>query len=142
MGEPPAGGFKSAVSPKTSSHTFADSVTSFALLRPIASWNVEYRRLGNKGSGWPGTYQDLSSVTDFLRELAPRRGLDLNHAIALSHSFGGRLCGVAGCARGKLPKSSTPYTASPLQVNGVVSVDGPPDLEADRAIDQSVCGAP
>jgi hypothetical protein len=41
-----------------------EPVTSFELLRPmaaalakagIASWNVEYRRLGNEGGGWPGT---------------------------------------------------------------------------------------
>jgi hypothetical protein len=34
------------------------------------------------------------------------------------------------------------YTKSPLPLNGVVSVDGPPDLEADRAVEQSVCGGP
>jgi hypothetical protein len=45
-------------------------------------------------------------------------------------------------ARGKLPKGSMLYTSSPLLLKGVVSVDGPPDLEADRAIDQSTCGAP
>lgn len=130
--------------------TLPESVTSFELLRPIAaalatggiaSWNVEYRRLGNEGGGWPGTYQDLSSATDYLRELAPRYHLDLHHVIALGHSSGGQLAVWLG-ARGKLPKSSILYTSSPLPLNGVVSVDGPPDLEADRAIDQSSCGAP
>jgi hypothetical protein len=47
-----------------------EPVTSFELLRPIASalakagvasWNVEYRRLGNDGGGWPGSYLDLAS---------------------------------------------------------------------------------
>jgi acetyl esterase/lipase len=127
-----------------------ESVTSYELLRPIAaalatlgiaSWNVEYRRLGNEGGGWPGTYQDLGSATDYLRELAPRYHLDLTHVIALGHSSGGQLAVWLG-ARGKLPKSSLLYTGSPLPLNGVVSVDGPPDLEADLAIDQSACGAP
>ena len=127
-----------------------ESVTSFELLRPIAaalatggiaSWNIEYRRLGNKGGGWPGTYQDLSTATDYLRELAPRYHLDLNHVIALGHSSGGQLAVWLG-ARGKLPKGSMLYTNSPLPLKGVVSVDGPPDLDADRAIDQSTCGAP
>jgi acetyl esterase/lipase len=127
-----------------------ESVTSFELLRPIAaalaaagiaSWNVEYRRLGNEGGGWPGTYQDLSRATDYLRELAPRHHLDLKHAVAVGHSSGGQLALWLG-ARGKLPKSSMLYTNSPLPLNGVVSVDGPPDLEADRAIELSVCGGP
>ena len=127
-----------------------ENVTSFELLRPIAaalatagiaSWNVEYRRLGNEGGGWPGTYQDLSRATDYLRELAPRYHLDLQHVVAVGHSSGGQLAFWLG-ARGKLPKSSLLYTNSPLPLNGVVSVDGPPDLEADRAIEQSVCGGP
>jgi acetyl esterase/lipase len=127
-----------------------ENVTSFELLRPIAaalatagvaSWNVEYRRLGNAGGGWPGTYQDLSRATDYLRELAPRYHLDLKRVVAVGHSSGGQLAVWLG-ARGKLPKSSLLYTNSPLPLNGVVSVDGPPDLEADRAIEQSVCGGP
>jgi acetyl esterase/lipase len=127
-----------------------ESVTSFELLRPIAaalakagiaSWNIEYRRLGNPGGGWPGTYLDLSRATDLLRELAPRYHLDVKQAIAIGHSSGGQLAFWLA-ARGKLPKSSLLYTNSPLQLKGVVSVDGPPDLEADRAIEQSVCGGP
>ena len=127
-----------------------ESVTSFELLRPIAaalakegiaSWNIEYRRLGNAGGGWPGTYQDLGTATDLLRELAPRYHLDLKQAIAIGHSSGGQLAVWLG-ARGKLPKSSPLYAESPLALKGVVSVDGPPDLEADRAIEKSVCGGP
>jgi acetyl esterase/lipase len=127
-----------------------ERVTSFELLRPIAaalaragiaSWNVEYRRLGNEGGGWPGTFLDLSRATDLLRELAPRYRLELMHAVAIGHSSGGQLA-VWLAARGKLPKSSLLYVSSPLALKGVVSVDGPPDLEADRAIEQSVCGGP
>ena len=127
-----------------------EAITSFELLRPvaaalalagIASWNVEYRRLGNEGGGWPGTYRDLSRATDVLRELAPRFHLDLKHAIAIGHSSGGQLAFWLA-ARRKLPKSSLLHTDSPLPLTGVVSIDGPPDLEADRAIEQSVCGGP
>ena len=127
-----------------------ESVTSFELLRPIAaalakggiaSWNIEYRRLGNAGGGWPGTYLDISKATDFLRELAPRYHLDVKQAVAIGHSSGGQLAFWLA-ARGKLPKSSLLYTNSPLPLKRVVSVDGPPDLEADRAIEKSVCGGP
>jgi acetyl esterase/lipase len=127
-----------------------ESVTSFELLRPIAaalakagiaSWNIEYRRLGNEGGGWPGSYLDLSAATDLLRKLAPRYHFDLDHVIAIGHSSGGQLALWLG-ARSKLPKSSPLHTDSPLALKGVISVDGPPDLEADRAIEQSVCGGP
>lgn len=127
-----------------------ESVTSFELLRPIAaalakagiaSWNIEYRRLGNAGAGWPSTYQDISRATDLLRELAPRYHLDVKQAVAIGHSSGGQLAFWLA-ARGKLPKSSPLYTSLPLSLKGVVSVDGPPDLEADRAIEKSVCGGP
>jgi acetyl esterase/lipase len=127
-----------------------EAVTSFELLRPIAaalakagiaSWNVEYRRLGNEGGGWPGTYLDLANAADFLRDLAPRHHLDLKRALLIGHSSGGQLA-LWLAARGKLPKSSALYTNSPLPFEGAVSVDGPPDLEADRAIEQSVCGGP
>ena len=127
-----------------------EPVTSFELLRPmaaslakagIASWNVEYRRLGNEGGGWPGTYLDLSKATDLLRELATRHHLDLKHAIAIGHSSGGQLA-LWLAAREKLPKGSVLHTDSPLPLKGVVSVDGPPDLAAARAIEQPVCGGP
>lgn len=127
-----------------------ENLTSYELLRPIAaalatagiaSWNIEYRRLGNEGGGWPGTYRDLSRATDFLRELAPRYHLDLKRTVAVGHSSGGQLALWIG-ARGKLPNSSMLYTSSALPLLGVVSVDGPPDLEADRTIEQSVCGGP
>src|SRR5712692_5425863 len=31
----------------------------------IATWNVEYRRLGHAGGGWPGTFQDVAHAADF-----------------------------------------------------------------------------
>jgi acetyl esterase/lipase len=127
-----------------------EAVTSFELLRPIAaalakagiaSWNVEYRRLGNAGGGWPGTYLDLSRAADFLREVAPRYDLDLDRVISIGHSSGGQLA-LWLAARSKVPKSSMLHTDSPLGLKGAVSVDGPPDLAADRAIEQPVCGGP
>jgi acetyl esterase/lipase len=127
-----------------------EAVTSFELLRPlasalaeaaIASWNIEYRRLGNEGGGWPGTYLDISRATDLLRDIAPRYHLDLNRAIAIGHSSGGQLA-MWLIARGKLPNSSLLHADSPLSLKGVIDIDGPPDLETFRAIEQPMCGGP
>jgi acetyl esterase/lipase len=38
----------------------------------IATWNIEYRRIGDDGGGWPGTFHDVAQGFDFLRDLAPR----------------------------------------------------------------------
>ena len=127
-----------------------EAVTSFELLRPIAaalaeagiaSWNIEYRRLGNDGGGWPGTYLDIGRATDLLRDIAPRYHLDLNRAIAIGHSSGGQLA-LWLVARHNLPKSSPLHTDSPLSLKGVVDIDGPADLETFRPMEQSMCGGP
>jgi hypothetical protein len=36
----------------------------------IATWNIEYRRLGDAGGGWPGTFRDVAAGADHLRALA------------------------------------------------------------------------
>lgn len=127
-----------------------EAVTSFERLRPIASaladagiasWNIEYRRLGNDGGGWPGCYQDLSRATDLLRDIASRYHLDLSRTIAIGHSSRGQLA-MWLVARGKLPKNSPLDTDSPLPLKGVVDIDGPPDLVSFQPMEQPMCGAP
>jgi acetyl esterase/lipase len=127
-----------------------EAATSLDLLRPmalalagegIASWNVEYRRLGQQGGGWPGTFEDVGNAIDFVRTLAPKYSLDPQRIAIVGHSSGGHLATWAA-GRHKLPADSTLRTAAPLRVAGVVVVDGPLDLEAFIAIEQQVCGGP
>jgi acetyl esterase/lipase len=127
-----------------------EAATSLDLLRPlavalaqngIATWNVEYRRLGNDGGGWPGTYEDLAHATDFIRQLSPKHHLDLQRVVLVGHSSGGHLA-LWLAARHKLPADSALYAASPLRVAGVVDIDGPADLEGIIGIERKVCGAP
>jgi acetyl esterase/lipase len=37
----------------------------------FATWNVEYRRLGEDGAGYPGTFRDVADATNLLTSLAP-----------------------------------------------------------------------
>lgn len=93
----------------------------------IASWNVEYRRLGEQGAGWPGTYRDVAAAQDKLRELAVKHRLDLSRVILLGHSAGAHLAHWA-VLRPKLPPSSDLFRPNPLPVRGVVNLAGRVDM--------------
>jgi acetyl esterase/lipase len=107
----------------------------------IATWNVEYRRLGHIGGGWPGTFHDIARAADFVRTLAAANELDLRRVIAIGHSAGGHLV-MWLAARAKLPETSDLYTRNPLPLSGVVNLDGPPDLKATIPLQQPICGSP
>ncbi len=57
----------------------------------FATWNLEYRRLGNPGGGWPGTFDDVKAGAAHLAKIAKAKGIDLKRAIAMGHSAGGHL---------------------------------------------------
>lgn len=57
----------------------------------IATWNVEYRRVGNPGGGWPGTFEDISSGFSFLKQRAAQHRLDEKRFMVMGHSAGGQL---------------------------------------------------
>jgi acetyl esterase/lipase len=107
----------------------------------IATWNIEYRRLGHAGGGWPGTFLDVARAADFLRTLAPDNQLDLARVVAIGHSAGGHFA-MWLAARPKLPKTSELYMNNPLPLSGVVDLDGPTDLKATIPLQQPICGSP
>jgi acetyl esterase/lipase len=60
--------------------------------RGFTVWNLEYRRLGEAGGGWPGTLQDVAAGIDHLATLVDNgNALDLNHVVVVGHSAGGHL---------------------------------------------------
>jgi acetyl esterase/lipase len=103
----------------------------------FAVWSIEYRRVGNDGGGWPGTFTDIARAADFLRELAPRYALDLNRVIASGHSAGGEFA-LWLAARRKIPPASPLFVADPLVVHGVLGLAPAPDLEGLHT--SGVCG--
>ena len=56
--------------------------------RGIAAWNVEYRRVGQEGGGWPGTFEDVAAAVDHLVELEE---IDTDRVVTCGHSAGGHL---------------------------------------------------
>jgi len=107
----------------------------------IATWNIEYRRIGDAGGGWPGSFRDVAAAADFLRTIAADRRLDLNRVVSIGHSAGGHFA-LWLAARKRIPKSSELYSANPLPITGVVDLDGPGDLKATLPLQQPVCGSP
>jgi acetyl esterase/lipase len=93
----------------------------------IATWNIEYRRVGDAGGGWPGTFEDVARGADHVRTLQKTYPIDLNRVIAAGHSAGGHLAlWLAG--RKNLPRDHQLYPANPLPLAGVVSIAGVADL--------------
>lgn len=107
----------------------------------VAVWNLEYRRIGHAGGGYPGTFLDVAAGVDKLRDLAKARNLDLSRVVVAGHSAGGHLTAwTAG--RGHLPRTSQLYVAKPLSIRAAVSIDGINDLKAYRAEGPGRCGEP
>ena len=104
----------------------------------IATWNIEYRRLGQPGSGWPGTYVDVGRGIDHLRQLAPRYGLDLARVAVVGHSAGGHLA-MWAATRHRLSSKSSVYLANPLPLRGVVNLAGTIDMRANISHMEAEC---
>ena len=94
----------------------------------FATWNIEYRRTGQEGGGYPGTLTDASQATDYIRTLADSHPLNLEKVVTIGHSAGGHLATWLA-ARGRIDKSSELYIKNPLPLHGVVSLAGVNDLE-------------
>jgi acetyl esterase/lipase len=86
--------------------------------RGWATWNVEFRRVGEvSGGGYPATLEDVAAGIDLAAALdAP---LDLERAVAVGHSAGGQL-GLWAAAR----------PAAAVRLAGVVAQAGVLDLRA------------
>src|SRR5918912_3791969 len=52
----------------------------------FVSWNLEYRRVGNPGGGFPGTLEDVGRGLDHLTRLAESAPIDLTRVVVVGHS--------------------------------------------------------
>jgi len=129
------------------SHYGLDLMTDLArdlAMRGIAVWNIEYRRLGEAGGGWPATLLDVARAADYLRVLAPIHDLKLQRVVSMGHSAGGHLAlwlaarhciGRASILHPAYPTATGSRVAdsqdnsSPLKLAGAISLAGAVDLE-------------
>lgn len=84
-------------------------------------WSLEYRRLGDPGGGFPGTFEDIDLATSSLHKLS-EHGVDADLITIAGHSAGGHL---ALWAAARFPDRFT----------GVVGLAAITDLEAYAAGD-------
>ncbi len=106
--------------------------------RGIAAWNIEYRRVGQPGGGWPGTLEDAAAAIDRVGEIDE---VDDAHVVSLGHSAGGHLA-VWLAARHRLPEGS-PGAGPRVRPCAAVSQAGVLDLargSADR-LGNGACAA-
>ena len=107
----------------------------------IATWTIEYRRVGDEGGGWPNTFLDVARGADHVRELARSYPLDLDRVIAVGHSAGGQFA-LWLAARQRLPANSELREAAegeePIHVRGVFGLAAAGDLAFLH--EQKVCG--
>ena len=92
-----------------------------------AVWTPEYRRLGDDGGGWPGTFDDIASAVDFVRELSTRYPvIDTTRVVLMGHSAGGQL--ALWAASRKAGDATALVARAPLHIHGVVALAAISDL--------------
>ncbi|MBV9617466.1 MAG: alpha/beta hydrolase [Ktedonobacteraceae bacterium] len=95
----------------------------------IATWNIEFRRVGNNGGGWPGTLLDVAQASDYLMSIADDYKFDLQRVVAVGHSAGGHLALWLGTRNSLAKKNELANSETPLKLRGAVSLAGAMDLE-------------
>ncbi|MBK6405933.1 MAG: alpha/beta fold hydrolase [Holophagales bacterium] len=84
----------------------------------LAVLSVEYRRVGEEGGGWPGTFLDAAAALDFVDELATRAPVSRQRVIVAGHSAGAHLALARAARPGLLSEDplQTPVRIRPSRV--------------------------
>jgi acetyl esterase/lipase len=90
--------------------------------RGLAVWNVEYRRLGMPGGGWPGTFEDAEAALNHVAEVD---GLDHTRVVSCGHSAGGHL---SLWVAGRNAAAQADGRSGGVVVTGALSLAGVSDL--------------
>lgn len=106
-----------------------------------ATWNIEYRQIGDTGAGWPGTFRDWAAATDYLRVLAKSQPISLKRVAVIGHSAGAHAA-LWIASRVNLPAASEVGSERPLPISTAVAIDGPGELASFVGFDAEVCGKP
>jgi acetyl esterase/lipase len=94
----------------------------------IITCSIEYRRIGNPGGGWPGTFQDISLATrNILEEMSKDSRFDRSLTAIIGHSAGGHLAlWLVGSHR--VNKGSPLHSDQKQTITRAISLAGVSDL--------------
>lgn len=104
-----------------------DALAEDLTRRGYATWNIEYRRTGEDGGGWPGTFHDVVAAVNHLRHVEERYPLDLSRVVVLGHSAGGHLA-LWLAARSHTGQADNLGEPPLVAIRGVISLAGVTDL--------------
>jgi acetyl esterase/lipase len=90
--------------------------------RGFATAAIEYRRVGQDGGGWTGTFDDVARAVDTVPALADEAVPGgIGDVVLLGHSAGGHLA-LWAASRARLPASAPWRLPEPPAVRGVVAL--------------------
>src|SRR5437867_4428225 len=96
----------------------------------VITCNLEYRRIGDLEGGWPGTFQDVATGTDYVFErMSADPRFDPDRTAALGFSAGGHLA-LWLSSRHRLDVRSPLFSRPKGFFRGIVSLAGVADLRA------------
>lgn len=96
--------------------------------RGIVTCNLEYRRIGDPGGGWPGTFQDISLASKEIPKLvALDSRADTRRIVVMGHSAGGHLA-LWMVSRNRIPKNSPLHESEKSPIMRAVALAGVTDL--------------
>jgi acetyl esterase/lipase len=93
----------------------------------VATWTLEYRRVGNPGGGWPGTFRDIIAGANHLLGLGEQYRLDLDRVTLLGHSAGGHLALWLAAHRNQ-QNARLEFPRLRVPIESVISLAGITDL--------------
>ena len=90
-------------------------------------WSIEYRRIGDEGACWPGTFEDVGRAVDQFRAIMKKRNLTNTKKIFMGHSAGGNLA-LWAAARANFSNEHPLAIAEPLKAEAVIGLAAITDL--------------
>lgn len=108
-------------------YTYCTRLAAWLTDNGFATWTIEFRRLGDPGGGWPGTFLDVAHAAEALREIAKTKPIDPRRVYATGHSAGGQLA-LWLASRAKLAKAGELFVEAPIEIRGVLGLSAITDL--------------
>ncbi|MFT4712525.1 MAG: acetyl esterase/lipase [Candidatus Azotimanducaceae bacterium] len=89
-----------------------------------AVWSTEYRRVGDVGGGWPGTFED---IVDSINHTEKLPNIDARSKFVMGHSAGGQLA-LWVASKGSLPDNSEMRSRIDTAISGAIGLAAISDM--------------